>query len=245
MFYFEGEWYWSVDRLHFLEERLREADLVKNKGANLIAPAKEVTLSGTPGSAKGATLDYFLSFRSPYTYLAAERVRKLAEHYGATLRLRFVLPMVMRGLPVPGAKRFYIALDTKREAERLGMPFGTVVDPVGKPTERGLAVLHHAIQAGKGSAFAESFLKGVFAEGIDAGSDTGLAKLAERAGLDPAFVARALKDESWRRVAEANREELFALGLWGVPSFRVNNNQALWGQDRLWAIEQELQQVNT
>jgi len=242
MFFFEGEWYWGVDRLHFLEERLREARLVK-KGAGLIAPAKEVTLSGAPGNAKGATLDYFLSFRSPYTYLAAERVRKLAEHYGATLRLRFVLPMVMRGLPVPGPKRMYIVLDTKREAERLGLPFGKVVDPVGKPTERGLAVLHQAIRAGKGSAFAESFLRGVFAEGIDAGSDTGLAKLAERAGLSRDLIANALKDESWRKVAEANREELFALGLWGVPSFRVNNNPAHWGQDRLWAIEQELQQV--
>jgi 2-hydroxychromene-2-carboxylate isomerase len=244
MFYFEGEWYWGVDRLHFLEERLREARLVKKKDAGLIAPVKEVTLSGARGGAKGATVDYFLSFRSPYTYLAAERVRKLCEHYGATLRLRFVLPMVMRGLPVPGAKRLYITLDTKREAERLGMPFGTIVDPVGKPTERGLAVLHHAIQAGKGSAFAESFLKGAFAEGIDAGSDAGLNKLAERAGLDRAFVAAALKDESWRQVAEANREELFALGLWGVPSFRVNNNEPHWGQDRLWVIEQELQQVN-
>ena len=245
MFFFEGEWYWGVDRLHFLEERLREARLLKKKDAALIAPVKEVTLSGAPGSAKGATVDYYLSFRSPYTYLAAERVRKLCEHYGATLRLRFVLPMVMRGLPVPGAKRFYITLDTKREAERLGMPFGTVVDPVGKPTERGLAVLHHAIQAGKGSAFAESFLKGVFAEGIDAGSNAGLNKIANRAGLDRAFVAKALRDESWRKVAEANREELFALGLWGVPSFRVNNNEAHWGQDRLWAIEQELQQVNS
>ncbi|NOT40208.1 MAG: hypothetical protein HOP13_06930 [Alphaproteobacteria bacterium] len=243
MFHFEGEWYWGVDRLHFLEERLREAHLVKNKDAALIAPAKEVTLSGAPGSAKGATLDYYLSFRSPYTYLAAERVRKLAEHYGATLRLRFVLPMVMRGLPVPGPKRMYIVLDTKREAERLRLPFGKVVDPVGKPTERGLAVLHHAIQVGKGSAFAESFLKGVFAEGIDAGSDAGLNKLAERAGVDRALVAKALADESWRKVAEANREELFGLGLWGVPSFRVNNNRAHWGQDRLWAIEQELQQV--
>ncbi len=244
MFYFEGEWYWGVDRLHFLEERLREARLLKKPGAPLIAPVKEVTFSGPKGGAKGATLDYFLSFRSPYTYLAVPRVRKLAEHYGATLRLRFVLPMVMRGLPVPGPKRMYIVLDTKREAERLGLPFGKVVDPVGKPTERGLAVLHQAIQVGKGPEFAQSFLSGVFAEGIDAGSAAGLNKIAERVGIGPDLITKALADESWRKVAEANREELFALGLWGVPSFRVNQNRAHWGQDRLWAIEQELMQVN-
>ncbi|MAL04156.1 MAG: hypothetical protein CL625_07825, partial [Arenimonas sp.] len=27
------------------------------------------------------------------------------------------------------------------EAERVGLPFGLIADPVGKPTERGLAVL--------------------------------------------------------------------------------------------------------
>jgi 2-hydroxychromene-2-carboxylate isomerase len=46
-------------------------------------------------------------------------------------------------------------------------------------------------------------------------------------------------------VAEANREELFGLGLWGVPSFRVNGNDAHWGQDRLWVIEQELQEIRS
>jgi len=246
MFHFEGEWYWAVDRFHFLEERLREAGLARNPvQTGWIAPAREVTLSGKPGSAKGATLDYFLSFRSPYTWLAVDRVKKLADHYGATLRLRFVLPMVMRGLPVPAPKRFYITLDTKREAERLGIPFGTIVDPVGKPTERGLAVLHHAIRLGKGHAFARSFLSGAFAEGIDAGSDQGLLRIASRAGLTQAQVSTALADDSWRLVAEANREELLGLGLWGVPSFRVNSNDAHWGQDRLWVIEQELQEIGS
>jgi 2-hydroxychromene-2-carboxylate isomerase len=120
------------------------------------------------------------------------------------------------------------------------MPFGTVVDPVGRGAERGLAVLHHAIQAGNGIEFVESFLRGVFAEGIDAASEGGLNRLAARAGLDRALVERALQDESWREVAEANREELFGLGLWGVPSFRVDANRPHWGQDRLWTIEQEL-----
>lgn len=241
MFAFEGEWYWSVDRFHFLERRLREAGLCRNPQAPLIAPPRDVTLKGQAGSARGKTLDWFLSFRSPYTWISADRAKVLADHYGATLRLRFVLPMVMRGLPVPAAKRFYITLDTKREAERLGIPFGTIIDPVGKPTERGLAVLHHAIAAGKGHAFARSFLSGAFAEGIDAGSDAGLRIMAERAGLMWRDAEAALADDSWRKVAEANREELFDLGLWGVPSFRVDRNAGHWGQDRLWVIERELQ----
>jgi 2-hydroxychromene-2-carboxylate isomerase len=64
--------------------------------------------------------------------------------------------------------------------------------------------------------------------------------MAKRAGVSDATVKAALADPSWRTTAEANREEMFAGGLWGVPSFRVNEGEARWGQDRLWAIEQDL-----
>ena len=241
-FYYAGEWYWGLDRLHFLEERLRDEGLCRNPSAPLIAPVHEVALAPLPGPrvAPGTTLDYFLSFRSPYTYLALPRVRALAAHHGAELRLRFVLPMVMRGLPVPVEKRLYIVSDVAREAQRLGMAFGNAVDPVGKPVERGYALLHRAIAAGKGIEFAASFLQGVWADGLDAGSDAGLNAIAARAGFDAAWVQAALPDTGWQAVAAANREELLAQELWGVPSFRVNDRPGHWGQDRLWVIEQEL-----
>jgi 2-hydroxychromene-2-carboxylate isomerase len=148
--------------------------------------------------------------------------------------------MVMRGLPVPRVKRLYIMRDAKREAERLGPPFGRAVDPVGRGVERGLAVLHHAMADGRGPAFTASFLRGVFAEGIDAADDKGLARLAERAGITAPQINAALADSSWRAVAESHRKELFDLGLWGVPSFQVDGCDAHWGQDRLWAVERDL-----
>jgi 2-hydroxychromene-2-carboxylate isomerase len=37
-------------------------------------------------------------------------------------------------------------------------------------------------------------------------------------------------------IAEANRVEMLNLGLWGVPSFKIGDT-AVWGQDRLAAIE--------
>jgi 2-hydroxychromene-2-carboxylate isomerase len=241
--HFEGEWTWGVDRLHHLERRLAEAGLARPPqfvGEGLLWPAPALQWQRPPAAARTPTLHFYVSLRSPYTYLAIGRVRRLAEHYGAALQLRFVLPMVMRGLAVPLAKRLYIVRDAKREAERLGLRFGDIADPVGVPTERGLAVLHHAIAQGRGAAFAESFLQGVFAEGLDAGSRRGLLAIAARAGVGTAAVDAALADPSWRAVAEANRRELLALGLWGVPSFRVDDRPALWGQDRLWMLEQDL-----
>jgi len=81
-------------------------------------------------------LEFFLSLRSPYTYIAMERSFDLSHRLPVDLVLRPVLPMVMRGLPVPREKQLYIVLDTKREAEDAGVPFGRVCDPVGRPVER-------------------------------------------------------------------------------------------------------------
>jgi 2-hydroxychromene-2-carboxylate isomerase len=166
-------------------------------------------------------------------------VFRLAHAYNAELRLRFVLPMVMRGLPVPRAKRFYILRDCAREAERLGLPFGRLVDPVGRPVERGYAVLYHAREQGRAEAFCGAFLRGVWSEGIDAGSDRGLRRITERAGLDWAQARAALNDDRWRAEAEQNREALLGRGLWGVPSFGVGDT-VVWGQDRLWQVEAAL-----
>jgi 2-hydroxychromene-2-carboxylate isomerase len=147
--------------------------------------------------------------------------------------------MVMRGLPVPPEKRRYISTDAAREAFVRGTPFGRVNDPVGRPVERGLSLMPLAERQGKGPAYVLSFMHGVWAEGLDAGSDRGLRRIAERAGLSWADACTAMKDEAWRLTAEANRTELLGLGLWGVPSFRVRNT-AVWGQDRLWAVQQAL-----
>jgi 2-hydroxychromene-2-carboxylate isomerase len=259
MFYFEGEWYWGLDRLPYLEQRLQS--LSRNNTVTPFVSRLECSVDEThvtplecsvdesqavpAHTQQRPVLDLYFSFRSPYSWIALPRVFALATRYNAQLNLRFVLPMVMRGLPIPESKRLYIVSDTKREAERVGLPFGLIADPVGKPTERGLAVLHHAIQAGKGEVFALSFMRGVFAEGISARSDSGLLTLCTRAGITEAQMQAALADASWRAVAEANRGEMFALGIWGVPGFRVNKGSAHWGQDRLWLLEQQLRQATT
>ena len=61
-------------------------------------------------------------------------------------------------------------------------------------------------------------------------------RIVEAAGLDWRVALPLIGNDGWRDEAEANRQELMALGLWGVPAFRFNDVSA-WGQDRLWVIE--------
>lgn len=238
--YYGGEWYWGLDRFHYLEARLTELG-ARNTGAapgNIYSPPDVPSGSGDTS----AELHWYLSFRSPYTAIVGDRVKALADAYGAELKLRFVLPMVMRGLPVPSAKKRYIALDTAREARRLGVPFGRIIDPVGKPVEMGYSLLPWARSQGCGYDYVQSWLSGTWAEGIDTGSQKGLRKVIERAGLNWKEAKDILGNEDWRAEAEFNRTEMMEKGVWGVPSFRVGDT-ITWGQDRLWVVEHALQKL--
>jgi 2-hydroxychromene-2-carboxylate isomerase len=238
--YYGGVWYWGTDRLGHLLARLDRLG-VRTAGA----PDVDVTPQRTVSLPDVAPpLEVFFSFRSPYSAIAMPRVFDLARRYGVELALRPVLPMVMRGLPLPTSKQRYIMLDAKREADRLGVPFGRIADPVGSGAERCLAVLHHVFDTDRAEAFVRSAMRGIWAEGLDAASDAGLGTMAERAGITTRDIAAALADPSWRARVEDNRVALFAAGLWGVPSFRLGQ-LATWGQDRLWLVEQALQAVRS
>jgi 2-hydroxychromene-2-carboxylate isomerase len=81
-----------------------------------------MTLGTAPAFPQAPVIETWFSFRSPYSWTAFPRLRRLAAHYGAELRIRFILPMALRGRPVPPVKRMYITLETKRDAECAGLP---------------------------------------------------------------------------------------------------------------------------
>ena len=83
-------------------------------------------------------------------------------------------------------------------------------------------------------------MAGSFAQGIDLADDSGLLSVTRSVGLSDDEVRAALADESWRTRAEENRMSLLEAGLWGAPTFRVNGGPAHWGQDRIWALEEDV-----
>ncbi len=150
-----------------------------------------------------------------------------------------VLPMVMRGLPVPRVKRQYIMMDATREARLEQIPFGRIVDPLGLATERAMAIGFRLIEEGRGLPFFLSFMQAVWSEGIDGTEDKGLAYALKEVGEDEDWVNHPMPDDLWRARAETNRQEMMALGSWGVPTFRVGN-MVTWGQDRIWTVLEAL-----
>ncbi|MBI5506517.1 MAG: DsbA family protein [Deltaproteobacteria bacterium] len=245
-FYYGGEWYWGVDRLCYLERRLQSLGALRRAAAaDPIVRRPEFRGRPVTATQRRFTLEFYVSLRSPYTYIAMERIYALPQRYPVDLRLRPVLPMVMRGLPIPRAKRFYITLDTMREAEGAGVPFGRVCDPVGRPVERAFSLYPWARERGRAAEFLLSFARAAFAEGVDTGQDAGLRHVVERIDLSWSEACEHLDREGWRDELEENRRVMFAMGLWGVPSLRLLGGDGApdfctWGQDRIWRVEQEI-----
>lgn len=246
--HYAGEWYWGVDRLHYLLDRLARLGARRDEKPDpqlaSIRQVMQVNLPVTPPSAAAGLppLELFHSFRSPYSYLALRRTFEIADAFGLELVIRPVLPMVMRGLQVPREKLLYIIRDAKREADRLGIPFGKLADPVGRATERSLAVFDYARLEKRERDFVLKLGEAIWSQAVDVATDPGLRKVTEAAGLFWPEVAQPLQDERWRDWAEANRESMMDSGSWGVPTMRLGEF-VVWGQDRDWLLVRHLEEL--
>lgn len=244
MFYYGGEWYWGVDRLYHLEQRLAALGADTEPAAPLIAPRPDTDLAGHRDTGH-YTLELYASLRSPYTAVIFDRAVAFAADAGVTLSLRPVLPMVMRGVPATREKGMYIFMDAAREAQAAEVAYGNFYDPIGDPARRCYALYPWAVSQGKGVDLFSSFLRHAFQLGVNTNNDRGLRKVVEAAGLDWSEAQAYRSDDSWQTILEDNRQTMYASGLWGVPSFRLlapSGDPLLetWGQDRLWLVAHTL-----
>lgn len=248
MLHYAGEWYWGVDRLHYLTARLGTLGVSKSSTLNphlaSIRQAMRVSLPVRPPTAANALppIEFFHSFRSPYSYLALQSTFRIADAYGIEVKLRPVLPMVMRGLQVPTMKLLYIANDAYREATRRGIPLGNFADPVGTGAERCLAVFFYAESEKRGRDFLLQAGRAIWAEAIDLATDKGMRKVTGRCGLFWPEVQQAMQNDNWRETIEGNRESMMSGGSWGVPTVRMGE-LVLWGQDRDWLLARHVEEL--
>ena len=247
MFYYGGEWYWGIDRLYHLEQRLANLEADRLPDAPVVMPKQEVK-AGQLRDNGSLTLEVFASVRSPYTAMIFDRALELAETTGVALQVRPILPMVMRGVSATREKGIYIFSDAAREARASEVPFGQFYDPIGEPSRRCFSLYPWACTQGKGNELLSSFLSAAFAEGVNTNKEDGLRYVVEKAGLEWALAKQVVGQDGWQDTLEENRLAMYESGLWGAPSFRLldRNNKvvlALWGQDRLWLVAKEIERL--
>ena len=242
-FYFEGEWYWGVDRLVHLENRLLDMGLSNDPSGICVPRPTPETLNNRDASA--VTLEFFPSLRSPYTAISFDRTIALAQRTGVKLMLRPVMPMMMRGVPAPRVKQLQIMTDSKREADYYGQKFGPMVDPFGEPVKRAFALLPFMTEQGLSIDYCANYLRAAWCEGVDITTERGLKQVVEETGANWQEAQNQFDNNIWETLLEDNVSDMLDAGLWGVPSFRVTGGKTeepfcCWGQDRLWRVESEI-----
>jgi 2-hydroxychromene-2-carboxylate isomerase len=215
--------------------------------------------------AASLSLDLYWSFRSPYSYIAAQRLLELREQYAFTVDVRIVRPLAVRS-PQFFEERdprwiHYVLVDVAREADRLGLP---IAAPSPDPIVQDLTTLKIAAEqpriaylnrlgvlaseAGDGLIYIASASRRIWG-GAAAGHDTpwtddgALDDAARAAGLDPDWLnaesdAQSDRIDSQIIENEANQD---AAGHWGVP-LMVFQGEPFFGQDRIDALLWRMQQ---
>ena len=244
MFYYAGEWYWGVDRLFYLEQRLRDLGACLDPTLPFICPRPEINVEGVDASA--LTLDFYPSLNSPYTSIIYDKTIAMVRECGIALNHKPVLPMIMRGMPATREKGMYIMFDTKREGEHLGIEFGPVMTPIGEPTRWIYSLIPWAREQGCDVELMSAALTLAFREGAGLHRKSGLRMAIERAGLDWSRAKAHLRSSEWKDETARHQIEMSEeLGLWGVPSYRLRGGEGeqdlcVWGQDRLWLVAAEI-----
>lgn len=206
-------------------------------------------------------VDLFWSFRSPYSYLALSKTKRLVTEYDIRIHARPVYPLAVRD-PTFFARtnpKFprYIVLDSTRVAAFEGIPFRFPrPDPIAQnmetleiakdqPRIRRLMRLAAAAQLeSKSFSFIDEVSRVLWAGTVD-GWDTGdhIANATARAGLEYAKLDAAVTADPARydAVITENEAAQEKSGHWGVPTF-VFNGEAFFGQDRIdllvWRMKQ-------
>ena len=243
VFAYEGECYGYIDRVPFLEERLIE--LGTNKSDQQSIFKRKSLKDELPLKLDGLTLEVLFSVRSPYSYLALQQLIEFRKRYPIKVVYRPILPMVMRGMVINREKMFYILSDCKRIAEKKGIPFGNIADPLGKAVERCYSLFKFIKQKGKEEDYFNAFLRAVWSEGQHGYLDKTIKNVVEKIDLDWEDAKKELDNDDWREEIEANRLMLYEVGKWGPPTMILKNRDneviiSVWGQDRIWLVEEAL-----
>ncbi len=206
------------------------------------------------------TIRYFLSPRSPWTYLGHERLLALAAKHGAEILPR---PMALgeRVFPVSGGlplnqrapqRQAYRLVELKRWSEYLGVPLN--IHPRFFPVDdRPAARMIVAAMAADGAPaagvpaagapaalkLAGALMRAVWAEELNIGDPATLRRIADDAGLDADALWAAQQSEETAQAFDRYTQEAIDLQVFGAPWYEYRG-VPYWGQDRLEFLDRAL-----
>lgn len=193
-----------------------------------------------------ATVDYYFSLVSPYSYLGHQRFASIAERHGAAVNL---LPIdLMQVFPVSGGvpvgkrapqRQAYRLVELARWSDYLGVPLTLHPKHWPTPDADAARLVIAADRAGAdamGLAFA--LMRACWSEDRDIADPATLGAIVDACGLDRALIAAADASDIEERRQALTRQAIDRQ-IFGAPTYVVNG-EMFWGQDRLDFVDRAL-----
>ena len=193
-----------------------------------------------------AELIYFTDLKSPFAYLVMDDLMALEERYGVTFRwIHFTLhiPEFLGAVETRSENEWrkvkYAYMDARRLANRKGL---TVLGPQkifdSRPAGIGLT---YAEEQGLLHKYARRTFERFFQRDLELGDPEAVKGVLAEVGADTSGFDAWYTGEGAER-HERERQLSIDMGVFGVPTFAVDG-ELFWGGDRLWMVEEKLQQL--
>lgn len=194
-----------------------------------------------------ATVDYYFTSASPFTYLGHQPLRTVLSKHGANVRVK---PVNLMGVweisgAVPPAKRPPVRqrlrlVELQRIADFRGMPINKApkhwpVDPV--LSDHVIAAL--VAEGHDPMSYMERVFAAVWANEENIADPDTLAKYLELEKFDAASILEAAQSEAIAAIRAQNTKDAVEADAVGVPTY-VLNGEAFFGQDRVEYLDHAL-----
>jgi 2-hydroxychromene-2-carboxylate isomerase len=184
-----------------------------------------------------ASIDFWFSIGSIYTYLAAMRLDEVAAREGVAFRWRpFSIRVIMKEMEnFPASKPAKLAYswrDAERRARAYGLPFRPTPPYPIKEYELANRVAVVGALEGWCPAYVRATYRRWFGEHAEPGAEPNLGDSLREIGQEPERVRARAEADDVRAAYRAATDEARSLGIFGVPSFVVGR-EVFWGDDRL------------
>lgn len=192
------------------------------------------------------TLEFFFDFGSPYSYLSNTQLPRLIA--GKDVELVYRPAGILRLMELAGNrpttlesknKRRYAAADLGRWAQHYGVRWER--NPYLKhmklePLLQGALV---AIEHGVADIYVAAIFNAIYSDALNLDDDQTYVQVLNDAGLDGAAICKARDTEALAAEVARRTEEAVERGLFGMPTFIVDD-QLYFGNDRLLFVEEAL-----
>ncbi|HEY5924776.1 MAG TPA: 2-hydroxychromene-2-carboxylate isomerase [Kofleriaceae bacterium] len=236
---------WGQDRMPWVDAGLAGWD--PDASAPPAGPRPFGT--GAQGFVSPSTLDVYCDVSSPFSYLGLTQLPALAQLTGVTPRLQPILlgalfrdigqvdvPM----LAMPPPKLRYTSREMPRWARWWGVPFEMPAKfPQRTVTAQRLILLATELGSADAIRLANILGRAMWAEQRDLEDDDTLRGLVADAGLPREWIERTRQPEVKAGLA-ARTAHAKAVGVFGVPTWIVDEQFLFWGQDRLELVMRAL-----